>query len=144
MRSVALWHASSSSSDAAMACHALATRISRTRYAQRPERDSTAGERNESNAMHRRHRARQAYEIATTCTFQSTCNRDCKLNATECGAMPSAHSWKPQLTFASACALALRFTCATTYSSRVFGGVHMSIHKYACAHSVRNLLLLLM
>ena len=52
--------------------NALATRISRTRYAQRPERDSTAGERNESNAMHRRHRARQTYEIATRCAFQST------------------------------------------------------------------------
>ena len=55
--------------------NALATRISRTRYAQRPERDSTAGERNESNAMHRRHRARQTYEIATMCTFQSTVDR---------------------------------------------------------------------
>ena len=52
--------------------HALATRISRTRYAQRPERDSTAGEINESNAIHRRNRARQMYEIANTCTFQST------------------------------------------------------------------------
>ena len=43
--------------------HALATRISRTRYAQRPERDLTAGEINESNAMQRRNRAS---------TFQST------------------------------------------------------------------------
>ena len=36
---------------------ALATRMWRTRYAQRPERDSTAGERQESNAMLRGHRA---------------------------------------------------------------------------------------
>ena len=37
--------------------------------------------------------------------------------------------------FAVACALALRFTCATTYSRRVFGGIHIAIHNYARAHA---------
>ena len=50
----------------------LATNLSRARYAQRPERDSTGGKRNDSHAMHRRHHARQTYEIAAACTFQST------------------------------------------------------------------------
>ena len=54
--------------------NAFPTRTSRTRYAQRPERDSTAGERKEQHAMHRTHPARQTYEIATMCTFQSTRN----------------------------------------------------------------------
>ena len=114
--------------------NALARCISRTRYALRPERDSTAGERNEANAMHRRHHARQAYDIATTCTFQSTAAPvadGTPRPGRECHASSSSF----EFALASACAFGLRFTCATTYSHRVFAGIRMSIQTCVCAHT---------